>query len=231
MFIILMGPQGSGKGTQAERLLPQFHLESIATGELFRNAVAAGTPLGLRAKELMDRGELVPDDVTIALVEDRLEDQDARRAAGEDVRGALFDGFPRTQAQAEALDHLLARRGGKVDRVILIDVDRDVLVERVAGRRICPNCEAVYHVTHRPPRIEGICDVCGAELEQRPDDVKALERRLDAYYAYTAPIAAFYEQRGILARIDGSKPIDEVTASIQAALGGIRERDASGQPA
>jgi adenylate kinase len=219
MNIILMGPQGSGKGTQAERLLPLLQLASIATGELFRNAAKAGTPLGLRAKELMERGELVPDDVTIGLVEEKLDEVQAARARGERVEGALFDGFPRTRAQAEALDAALARRGQQVDRVVLIDVDRAKLVERLGGRRTCPVCNAVYHVVYNPPRVAGVCDHDGAELIQRADDTSdAVEKRLDTYFAVTAPLLEFYEERGLLARVNGSEAIDNVTEAITATI-------------
>ncbi|MGI9253536.1 MAG: adenylate kinase [Thermomicrobiales bacterium] len=222
MNIILMGPQGSGKGTQADRLLPLLGLTSIATGELFRHAAKAGTPLGLRAKALMDQGELVPDDVTVGLVEERLDAIDGARRAGERIEGALFDGFPRTLTQAVALDEALVRRGQQVDRVILIDVDRVQLIERLGGRRTCPNCNDVYHVIYNPPKVEGICNSCGSALIQRADDTpEAVERRLDTYYKVTAPLLQFYEERGLLARVDGSQAIDDVTEAVTAAIGRI----------
>jgi adenylate kinase len=225
MNIILMGPQGSGKGTQAERLLPRLRLTSIATGELFRNAAKAGTPLGLRARELMDKGELVPDDVTVGLVEERLDALQAARDRGEQLEGALFDGFPRTLPQARALDEALARRGQAVDRVVLIDVDRAQLIERLGGRRTCRNCNAVYHVVYNPPKVEGVCDACGGELFQRADDTpEAVDRRLETYYAVTAPLLEFYEERGLLARVDGSQAIDEVTEAVTAAIGRVGDR-------
>lgn len=229
MNIILMGPQGSGKGTQAERLLPRLRLSSIATGELFRNAAKAGTPLGLRAKALMERGELVPDDVTVGLVEERLDAMEVARAAGEQVEGALFDGFPRTLAQAQALDGALGRRGQRVDGVILIDVDRAQLVERLGGRRTCPACNAVYHVSYNPPTVEGICDACGGTLIQRGDDTpEAVEKRLDTYYAVTAPLLEFYKERGLLARVDGSQAIDNVTEAVTASIERLRRGHSAG---
>lgn len=229
MNIILMGPQGSGKGTQAERLLPRLRLSSIATGELFRNAAKAGTPLGLRAKALMERGELVPDDVTVGLVEERLDAMEVARAAGEQVEGALFDGFPRTLAQAQALDEALGRRGQRVDGVILIDVDRAQLVERLGGRRTCPACNAVYHVSYNPPTVEAICDACGGTLIQRGDDTpEAVEKRLDTYYAVTAPLLEFYKERGLLARVDGSQAIDNVTEAVTASIERLRRGHSAG---
>lgn len=215
MHIILMGPQGSGKGTQAERLLPRLGLVSIATGELFRNAAAAGTPLGLRAKSLMDRGELVPDDVTIALVEEKLDVLAELRRVDPAVRGALYDGFPRTEAQAQALDDALARRAERVDVVVLIDVPRERLVERLAGRRVCANGGHVYHTVFNPPAVEDTCDICGGPLVQRADDTPdAVRKRLETYFATTAPLLAFYRDRGLLKTVDGDAPIDEVTEAI-----------------
>lgn len=225
MYIILMGPQGSGKGTQAERLLPRLGLVSIATGELFRSAAKAGTPLGLRAKELMDRGELVPDDVTVALVAEKLAEIDARRAAGEDVRGALFDGFPRTAAQAEALDALLAGRGEGIDAVVSIEVPREQLIERLAGRRTCPVCNNVYHVVFNPPQNDAVCDSDGTPLVQRADDTpEAVRKRLDTYEEKTAPLLAMYEQRGVLRKVDGAQAIDDVTEAIAAVVAARQER-------
>lgn len=225
MYIILMGPQGSGKGTQAERLLPRLGLVSIATGELFRGAAKAGTSLGLRAKDLMDRGELVPDDVTVALVAEKLNEIDARRAAGEDIRGALFDGFPRTAAQAEALDALLTGRGEGIDSVVSIEVPRDQLIERLAGRRICPVCNTVYHVVFNPPRRDEVCDNDGTPLVQRADDTpEAVRKRLDTYEEKTAPLLAMYEQRGVLRKVDGSQAIDDVTEAIAAVVAARTER-------
>lgn len=225
MYIILMGPQGSGKGTQAERLLPRLGLVSIATGELFRAAAKAGTDLGLRAKELMDKGELVPDDVTVGLVAARLTDIDERRARGADVRGALFDGFPRTAAQAEALDALLAGRGEGIDAVVSIEVPREQLVERLAGRRTCPLCNAVYHVVFNPPQHDLLCDHDGTPLVQRSDDTaEAVRKRLDAYEEKTAPLLDLYAKRGLVRNVDGAQAIDDVTEAIAAVVAPEQER-------
>ncbi|MCC6312528.1 MAG: adenylate kinase, partial [Thermomicrobiales bacterium] len=208
----------SGKGTQAERLAPRLRLMPIATGNLFREAVKAGTPLGREAKAIMDRGELAPDGITIALVEEKLDELAAQQALGEGARGALFDGFPRTIAQAEALETALARRGQRVDAVVVIDVPRQQLIERLAGRRVCASCGLVYHVAFNPPKRVGICDVCGGELVQRADDTpEAVARRLDTYDAVTAPLLDFYAQRGVLTHVDGDRPIEEVTEAIAAA--------------
>lgn len=223
MNIILMGPQGSGKGTQAERIIPKHHLVAVATGELFRKAVSEGTPLGIEAKRIMDRGELVPDDITCGLVEEKLDEISERKSQGEQVNGVLFDGFPRTAAQAERLDVALTGRGQKIDAVVLIDVPREDLVARLSGRRTCSGCNAVYHVLFNPPKVEGVCDACGGALVQRADDTPdAIAKRLDAYFSSTAPLIDFYDARGVVHRIDGNKPIDQVTGAIEAVISTIR---------
>lgn len=209
-----MGPQGSGKGTQSERVRARMNLGSVATGELFRAAIKSNSALGQQIKAIYDRGELVPDDLTIALVEERL-DEIAAAEGGEPVLGALYDGFPRTAAQAEALDAMLARRGESVTAVVAIDVPREILIERLAGRRVCSVCGRVYNVVSDPPRTAGTCDVEGGELIQRADDTpEAVAKRLDLYEAETAPLAGRYEERGALVHVDGDRPIDEVTESI-----------------
>lgn len=214
MNIILMGPQGSGKGTQAERLLPLLQLKPIATGNLFRAAIAAGTPLGKQAKAILDNGQLVPDDITIGLVEQKLDDLAPLIAKGE-AKGALFDGFPRTRAQAESLESSLARRGEEVDAVFWIDVPREQLLERLAGRLVCTRCGQVFHLTMNPPAVAGVCDVCGGVLTQREDDTPlAVSNRLAAFMELTAPLLDYYDQQGRLYRIDGARPIGEVTESI-----------------
>ena len=223
MNIILMGPQGSGKGTQAERIIPKHHLVAVATGELFRKAVSEGTPLGIEAKRIMDRGELVPDDITCGLVEEKLDEISDRRSRGEKVNGVLFDGFPRTAAQAGRLDVALTGRGQKIDAVVLIDVPREDLVARLSGRRTCSGCNAVYHVLFNPPKVEGVCDACGGALVQRADDTPdAIAKRLDAYFSSTAPLIDFYDARGVVHRIDGNKPIDQVTDAIEAVISTTR---------
>jgi adenylate kinase len=214
-----MGPQGSGKGTQSELVRSRLRLESIATGELFRAAIKSGSPLGKRIQAAYDRGELVSDDLTIALVEERLDKLARDRAAGAEIAGALYDGFPRTEGQAAALDRALAARGDQVDVVVAIDVPRRVLVERLAGRRVCSVCGRVYNVVSSPPKADNVCDVCGGKVIQRADDTpEAVMKRLDLYEMETAPLADLYARRGILVRVDGNRSIDEVTRSIVEAI-------------
>lgn len=229
MHVILMGPQGSGKGTQAARLAPRLGLVPIATGELFRSAIEAETDLGRRIKAIYDAGQLVPDDLTVALVEERLDEIGRRRALGEGVRGAIYDGFPRTRAQAEALDKALAARGEAVSIVVQIDVPVDKLIARLAGRRVCSGCGRVFHVEFNPPPMDGVCDVCGGELRQRADDTpEAVQRRLDLYFAETAPLLRYYDDRGLVVRLDGDRPIDELTEAIVAAIGARPSAPAAG---
>ncbi len=214
-----MGPQGSGKGTQAERVGPRLGLILIATGELFRRAIKAETALGRRIKDVYDRGDLVPDELTVALVEEKLDELSRERSVGEGVRGALYDGFPRTRRQAEALDAVLARRGEAITAVVRLDVPRDQLVQRLTGRRVCARCGHVYHVEFNPPHRLGVCDVCGGELIQREDDTPAaVERRLDLYYAETAPLLDYYQARGLVTAVNGDQPIERVTDEIVSAV-------------
>jgi len=210
--IILLGPPGAGKGTQAARLQAERSMVQLSTGDMLREAVAAGTPIGLKAKAVMERGELVSDEIVSALIGERLD------AAAD--RGAIFDGFPRTRAQAEALDVLLADRGRRLDHVIELAVDEDELVKRIVGRFTCAKCGAGYHDVFRPTRTPGVCDVCGsAEFKRRPDDNEQTVRtRMAEYRAKTAPILPFYEARGLVARVNGMGPIDEVGAEIDAIL-------------
>jgi adenylate kinase len=217
--VILMGPQGSGKGTQSHRVRSELALSSVATGELFRAAIKNQTELGTQIREIYDRGELIPDEMTIALVDERL-DEIARESAraGRDP-GHLYDGFPRTAAQAAALDILLERRGEGVTRVIAIDVPREALIKRLSGRRVCSVCGRVYNIESDPPRVPGRCDDDGGELVQRADDTaEAVEKRLDLYEAETAPLLDRYAERGLLVHVDGDRPIEEVTKSIRAAI-------------
>lgn len=219
MHVILMGAQGAGKGTQAERIAPRYRLAHLSTGELFRTAVANGTELGLLAKGYLDRGELVPDDVTIGIVDAKLQEISVGQP---ELEGALFDGFPRTAAQAEGLDRALERRNERIGAVIEVSVPRDRLVTRLSGRRVCPQCGATYHVEFNPPRQPGVCDRCGAALIQREDDTpEAIARRLETYFAQTAPLLSYYERRGLLSRVDGDRPIDEVTEAIAAAIDAV----------
>jgi adenylate kinase len=217
--VILMGPQGSGKGTQAGRVSERLDLAVIATGELFRSAIKNETALGQKIKAIYDRGELVPDRFTVALVEERLDQLAQERASGARIRGVLYDGFPRTAGQAEALDRALADRGEEVNAVVAIDVPRAALVERLAGRRVCANCGRVYNVVSDPPAVPGVCDVCGGEVVQRADDTpEAVEKRLDLYDVETAPLVSQFAERGLLVHVDGDRPVGDVTASIILAI-------------
>lgn len=214
MNIILMGAQGAGKGTQAALLGPRLRLEKVATGDLFRAAIADGSKLGTQIKALLEAGELVPDALTNAIVRARLEDIARRKSAGE-LDGALFDGFPRTSGQAEALDAILAEQDDSIDAVVEIQMPREELIARLAGRRVCPVCGAVYHLDADPSRVQGACDRDGATLIQRDDDTPdAIRRRLEIYDEQTMPVLAYYEQRGLATRVDGNQPIDAVTESI-----------------
>ncbi|MGH2533672.1 MAG: adenylate kinase [Thermomicrobiales bacterium] len=220
MHVILMGAQGSGKGTQAERLVPQLHLEHLSTGNLFRAAMAAETALGRQIKPIYDHGDLIPDDITLRLVEEQLEEIAEARRQEDGPRGALFDGFPRTRAQAEGLGALLTDRAEHIAIVVEIQVPTEVLVRRLAGRRVCSKCGATYHVDFDPPKQPGVCDRCGGELLQRADDTpEGVQRRLDLYFEQTAPLLAYYRERELLVSIDGNRPVDDVTADIVHALG------------
>ncbi|APX67457.1 adenylate kinase [Sphingomonas sp. gentR] len=213
MNIILLGPPGAGKGTQAQRLVANRGMVQLSTGDMLRAAVKAGTPVGLQAKAVMDAGELVSDAIVSALIGERL---DAAEAEG----GAIFDGYPRTEAQAEALDVLLAERGKSLDHVIELAVDEDALVERITGRFTCASCGAGYHDSFKPTQVEGVCDVCGStEFKRRPDDnAETVRTRMAEYRAKTAPILPLYEARGIVTRVDGMAAMDAVGAEIDAIL-------------
>jgi adenylate kinase len=219
MHVILMGPQGSGKGTQSERVRARLNLGSIATGELFRAAIKGGTALGRKIQAVYDRGELVPDDLTVALVEERLDQLGQERSRGARIDGALYDGFPRTIAQADVLSRALAARGEELTAVIAIDVPRETLIERLAGRRVCSGCGRVYNILSDPPAVDGVCNVCGGEVIQRADDTpEAVAKRLDLYEQETAPLVDRYEAQGLVERVDGNRPIADVTESIVAAI-------------
>ena len=212
MNIILLGPPGAGKGTQATRLVMERGMVQLSTGDMLREAVAAGTPVGLEAKAVMAAGGLVSDAIVSALIGERLDD------AGE--AGAIFDGFPRTRSQADALDLLLTERRRALDHVIEIDVDEDALVGRIVGRFTCACCGALYHDVMKLPRVPGVCDVCGStEFKRRPDDNELTVRtRMTEYRAKTAPILPYYEERGLVRHVDGMAGIDEVAAAIAAIL-------------
>ena len=210
-FIVFIGPPGSGKGTQAKILEKQLGLPQVATGDLFRYNLKNNTELGLLAKKYMNAGELVPDEVTIRMVEDRLSRDDC-------VRGVILDGFPRNLHQAVALDEMLAPYGG-VTVAPFFQVDDDVVVERISGRRVCRNCGAVYHIKYNPPKRDNICDVCGGELYQRDDDrPETVRNRLYVYYKQTGPLIGYYFAKGLLEEIDASQPLDAVTAALKSVL-------------
>jgi adenylate kinase len=212
--IILLGPPGAGKGTQAQRLVQQRGMVQLSTGDMLRHAVAAGTPIGLKAKAVMAAGELVSDAIVSALIGERLDSSMGK--------GAIFDGFPRTQHQAEALDLLLADRERKLDWVIELEVDEEALVERITGRFTCAKCGTGYHERFKLPKVQGTCDVCGEhEFKRRPDDNEQTVRtRMAEYRAKTAPILPYYEERGLVRRVDGMSSVDEVAAQIDAVLDG-----------
>nr|WP_298897208.1 adenylate kinase [uncultured Altererythrobacter sp.] len=214
MNIILLGPPGAGKGTQSSRLVANRGMKQLSTGDMLRAAVKVQTPVGMKAKAVMDAGELVSDEIVSDLI-------DAELAALDDQTGAIFDGYPRTEAQAASLDELLTKHGRTLDYVIELEVDVDALVERITGRFSCANCGALYHDTANPTSKDGECDVCGStEFKRRPDDNEETVRtRMQEYRAKTAPILPGYESRGIVQRVDGMASIDEVTARIDAILG------------
>ncbi|MFC4404990.1 adenylate kinase [Gracilibacillus xinjiangensis] len=215
MNLILMGLPGAGKGTQAEKIVEKYQIPHISTGDMFRLAIKEGTELGQKAKSFMDEGALVPDEVTIGIVEERLSKSDCEK-------GFLLDGFPRTIAQAEALDQLLAKMNKSLDYVLHVDVNKNELVERLTGRRICPACGATYHVQFNPPKQEGICDNDGEKLIQREDDQPGtVKNRLEVNIEQTQPMLDFYSDKGSLVTIDGSQQIDKVFQDIDEKLKNI----------
>ena len=214
MRLILLGPPGAGKGTQAQRIVEKHGIPQLSTGDMLRAAVKAGTEVGKRAKALMDAGSLVNDDVVIGIVSERIDQPDC-------ARGFILDGFPRTLVQADATEKMLASKGMKLDVVIEMQVDDSVLVDRVSGRYTCASCGTGYHDRLQKPKVEGVCDKCGStEFKRRPDDnAETMTTRLRAYYKETSPLIGYYHAKGLLKSIDGMAEIDEVTASIETILG------------
>lgn len=214
MRLILLGPPGAGKGTQAARIVEAYGIPHISTGDMFRNNIKEGTPLGTEAKGYMDRGALVPDTLVMNMVEDRLAQADCEA-------GFLLDGFPRTTAQAQALDQILERMEVGLDAVVNIIVPPELLISRAVGRRICRKCGATYHITANPPRKEGICDACGGDLYQRSDDVEeTVSNRIEVYLNETSPLIDYYRAQDVLLEIDGTREIKAVFADIEHSLRG-----------
>lgn len=212
MYVMLLGAPGAGKGTQAHVLAEQLNLAHVASGDLFREALKQGTELGLLAKSYMDRGELVPDEVTIAMIKERLAKPDC-------AKGVILDGFPRTIEQAKALDNALSEMDKRIDKVLYIKVSNEELIRRLSGRWICRNCQASFHESSRPPKKVGVCDECGGELYQRSDDtVETARKRLEVYFEQTAPLIDYYCRAGVLADINGEQEIEMVQRDLLAAL-------------
>ncbi|MDU7904796.1 MAG: adenylate kinase [Peptostreptococcaceae bacterium] len=213
MRIILLGPPGAGKGTQAAGIVEKYNIPHISTGDIFRKNIKEGTELGKKAKGYIDQGLLVPDELTVGLVTDRIAQSDCEK-------GFMLDGFPRNVAQAQHLDEYLKEVGISLDKVVNIEVDKDILVGRAVGRRICKSCGATYHVEFNPPKVDGVCDVCGGELYQRADDnEETVSKRIQVYLDETKPLVNYYSQEGIIANINGQQSIDKVFADIVNALG------------
>ena len=213
MNLILLGPPGAGKGTQAKSLSDDYEIPQISTGDMLREAIKAGTEMGQKAKSFMDAGSLVPDEVVIGIVADRIQQQDCSH-------GFMLDGFPRTTAQADALADMLGKQGRKIDHVVCIQANNEELVARLSGRRTCRACMAPYHIKFNPPEKEGVCDKCGGELYQRDDDQeKAIRARLVTYENQTQPLIKYYEKLSLLRPVDGVGGLNEVYSRIKKALG------------
>jgi adenylate kinase len=210
MRLILLGPPGAGKGTQSQRLVEKFGVPQLSTGDMLRDAVRAGTDVGLRAKAFMDAGKLVSDEIVNAIVSERIDQPDA-------VNGFILDGYPRTLIQADAVEQMLADKGLELDCVIELEVDDNVLVERISGRYSCAKCGTGYHDTNKKPHVAGVCDKCGStEFKRRPDDnAETVRTRLEAYYKQTSPLIGYYYAKGKLRKVDGMADMDDVTASIE----------------
>ncbi|MBE6065065.1 adenylate kinase [Clostridium cochlearium] len=215
MNIILLGPPGAGKGTQAKLISEKYSIPHISTGDIFRKNISNKTPLGMEAKSYMDKGQLVPDELTIEIVKDRLSEEDCKN-------GFLLDGFPRTVKQAEALDEFLTNKNSKTDAALLIDVPQGLILERMTGRRVCGECGASYHIKFVKPNTEGVCDICGGELVQRKDDTKeTVLERLEVYSKQTQPLIEYYKNKDVLFELDGTKEKNEVFENISDVLGAI----------
>lgn len=214
MNIVLMGLPGAGKGTQAEKIVKEYGIPHISTGDMFRAAMQDETELGLKAKSFMDKGELVPDEVTNGIVKERLQADDTKK-------GFLLDGFPRTQAQAQALDTILEELGRQIDAVINIEVNPEILMSRLTGRIICRNCGATYHIVNNPPKVEGVCDRCGStDFYQREDDKpETVNNRIQINLEQSKPILDYYDAKGILRNVDGESGIDNLFQTIQKIMG------------
>jgi adenylate kinase len=211
-YLILFGPPGVGKGTQAARLKEALGLAHVATGDLFREHLKKQTELGQLAKKYMDEGKLVPDDVTIGMVRERMKDADTQR-------GILFDGFPRTVAQSEALEKLLAEKGDRIRHVLFINAPQDVLLDRLGDRWTCRKCGEIYNAKTKPPKVDKICDACGGEVYQRDDDKPEVQaKRINVYLDQTAPLIAYYQARQMMTLIDGTQPMEKVSADVKAAI-------------
>lgn len=213
MNIVLMGPPGAGKGTQAEVMARNLFVPHISTGDIFRANIKAGTELGLLANQYISKGDLVPDEVTMAMIKDRLAEEDCEN-------GFILDGLPRTIGQADALEQILTEQGKKLDKVVNIDVPIDKLIERLSGRRVCRNCSQTYHLVNNPPIEAGRCDECGGELYQRADDLEeTIKNRLDVYQAQSAPLIEYYQAKGLLLSVNGDQSINNVLAEVGRGLG------------
>lgn len=213
MNIMLFGAPGAGKGTQAKYIIEKYGIPQISTGDILRAAVKEGTPMGLEAKACMEAGKLVSDEIIIGIIKDRLAKEDCKK-------GFILDGFPRTIAQAEALEVLMKEMGIKLDKVISLNVPDELIVGRVTGRKVCPACGASFHVEFNPPKVEGKCDLCGADLITRKDDnAETVTKRLGEYHSQTAPLFDFYQERGVLVDIDGTKSVEAITQEIFNILG------------
>ncbi len=214
MNLLIIGAPGTGKGTMSEKIVSEYDVVHISTGDMLREAVSSKSELGVKVTEYMEKGMLVPDEIIHDLIAERLGKDDIKK-------GFLFDGYPRTLAQAKDLDVILNSLGMKIDSVIDLDLDDEVLKNRITGRRVCKNCKSIYHITNKPSKVDGVCDVCGGTLEQRKDDtLEALSTRLDAYYASTEPVIEFYKEKGLVKTINADQNPEKVFADIKIGLGG-----------